>query len=249
MNNYNPYSLDGMTILITGASSGIGRATAIECSKLGANVILVARNEERLKIVLNELEGEGHEYVSCDLTSFESVFEMVDTLPLLDGVVLNAGITKLSPISFLKEDDLDSTFALNTKSPILTFQKLAKKRKLKKGCSVVFTSSIAGLGAAAVGEAAYMASKGAISAFVKGAALEMSRKGVRVNAVCPGMVQTEMIDAYGLDEDNNPDLANYPLGRYGQPKDIALAIIYLLSDASSWVTGSNLIIDGGLTIK
>ena len=249
MNNYNPYTLEGKTILITGSSAGIGRATAIECSKLGAKVVLVARNEERLKSVLAELIGEGHLYFSCDLSSCESVTEMVDKLPSLDGVVLNAGISILSPISFLKEEDLDATLSLNTKSPIITLQKIVKKKKIQKSSSVVFTSSIAGLGAAAVGEAAYMASKGAISAFVKGAALELSRKGIRVNAVCPGMVQTEMTDAYGMDESNNPDLANYPLGRYGQPRDIAYAIIYLLSDASSWVTGSNLVIDGGLTIK
>ena len=224
--------------MITGASSGIGRATAIECSRLGACVILVARNEERLKSVMGELEGEGHSYISCDLSSSEQISEMVDRLPLLDGVVLNAGISILSPVSFLKEKDLDATL-----------QKLAKKRKLQKYSSVVFTSSIAALGAAAVGEAAYMASKGAVSAFVKGAALELSKKGIRVNAVCPGVVQTELLDAYELDATDNPDLANYPLGRYGQPKDIALAIIYLISDASSWVTGTNLVIDGGLTIK
>ena len=246
---YNPYSLEGKTILITGASSGIGRATAIECSKLGACVILVARNEERLKSVMGELDGEGHSYISCDLSSSEQISEMVDRLPLLDGVVLNAGISILSPVSFLKEKDLDATLSLNTKSPIITLQKLAKKRKLQKYSSVVFTSSIAALGAAAVGEAAYMASKGAVSAFVKGAALELSKKGIRVNAVCPGVVQTELLDAYELDATDNPDLANYPLGRYGQPKDIALAIIYLISDASSWVTGTNLVIDGGLTIK
>ena len=249
MNSYNPYTLEGKTILVTGSSAGIGRATAIECSKLGAKVVLVARNEDRLKSVLEELEGDGHLFITSDLTSSESVTLMVEKLPSLDGVVLNAGISILSPISFLKEEDLDSTLSLNTKSPIITLQKIVKKKKIQKNSSVVFTSSIAGLGAAAVGEAAYMASKGAISAFVKGAALELSRKGIRVNAVCPGMVQTGMTDAYGIDDSNNPDLANYPLGRYGQPKDIALAIIYLLSDASSWVTGSNLVIDGGLTIK
>ncbi len=246
---YNPYSLEGKTILVTGSSAGIGRATAIECSRLGAKLILVARNEERLLEVINKLEGEGHQYFMCDLSSADAVNNLVDHLPVLDGLVLNAGVSKLSPIGFLKEEDLISTFALNTFSPILTLQRLSKKRKFSKGSSVVFTSSIAGLGAAAVGESSYMASKGAISAFIKGAALELSRKGIRVNAVCPGMIQTEMIDSYGLDKDDNPDLANYPLGRYGQPQDVAFAIIYLLSSASSWVTGSNLIIDGGLTVK
>lgn len=235
--------------MVTGSSAGIGRQTAIECSRLGAKLVLVARNEERLKSVTKELEGEGHLYIMCDLSSTEAVNELVDRLPLLDGVVLNAGISKLSPIGFIDERDLLSTFTLNTLSPIMTLQRLSKKHKLPKGASVVITSSVAGLGAAAVGVSSYMASKGAICAFIKGAALEFSRKGIRVNAVCPGMIETEMIDAYGLVQSKNPDLANYPLGRYGQPRDVAFAIIYLLSEASCWVTGTNLIIDGGFTIK
>ena len=246
---YNPYSLEGKTVLVTGSSTGIGRATAIECSRLGAKLILVARNETRLQGVLNELEGEGHQYFKCDLSSLDSVINLVDKLPVLDGVVLNAGVSKLSPIGFIKEEDFRSTFSINTFSPILTLQSLSKKHKLQKGSSVVFTSSIAGLGVAAVGESSYMASKGAICAFVKGAALELSRKRVRVNTVCPGMIQTGLIDSYGLDKKKSSVLSNYPLGCFGRPQDVAFAIIYLLSNASSWVTGTNLIIDGGLTIK
>lgn len=246
---YNPYSLEGKTILVTGASSGIGRATAIECSRLGAKVMITARNKERLQETLSMLEGDDHQMFICDLTNDDELNELVEKLPELNGLSLNAGINKLVPIRLMKAADMNNIFAVNTFSPIFLLQKLAKKKKLKGYASVVFTSSISGVGAAAVGESMYVASKGAISAFVKAAALEFCMKDIRVNAVCPGMVKTAMSDAYDLNEGENDDLSNYPLGRYATPKDIALAIIYLLSDASSWVTGTNLIIDGGLTVR
>ena len=246
---YNPYSLKGKTVLVTGASSGIGRATAIECSKMGALVVVTARNEDRLKETLDALEGKGHKMILCDLTNENELNNLVEECPELEGLVCNAGINKLAPIRMLKEADMSSIFAVNTFSPIILLQKLTKKKKIKDDASVVFTSSISGIGAAAVGESMYIASKGAISAFVKAAALEYSKKGIRVNAVCPGMVKTDMSYAYELNEGENEDLKNYPLGRYAAPEDIAWGIIYLLSNASSWVTGTNMIIDGGLTIK
>ena len=246
---YNPYSLEGKTILVTGASSGIGRATAIECSKMGATVVITARNEERLKEALSALEGKGHKMILCDLTNDDEVNNLVEECPELDGLVCNAGINKLVPIRMMKAVDMSNIFSVNTFSPIFLLQKLTKKKKIKDDSSVVFTSSISGIGAAAVGESMYIASKGAISAFVKAAALEYSKKGVRVNAVCPGMVKTDMSDAYELNEGDNEDLKNYPLGRYATPEDISWSIIYLLSNASSWVTGTNMIIDGGLTAR
>lgn len=246
---YNPYSLEGKTVLVTGASSGIGRATAIECSKLGAKVVITARHEERLKETLSALEGDGHQLILCEMTSDDDLTTLVETVPVLDGLVCNAGINKLVPIRQLKAEDLNHIFEVNTFSSIILLQKLMKKKKLAEDASVVYTSSISGIGAAAVGESMYIASKGALSAFVKAAALECSKKGIRVNAVCPGMVKTEMSDAYDLNEGGNEDLKNYPLGRYANPVDIAWAIIYLLSNASSWVTGTNLVIDGGLTTR
>lgn len=246
---YNPYSLEGKTVLVTGASSGIGRATAIECSKLGAKVVITARHEERLKETLSALEGDGHQLILCEMTSDDDLTTLVETVPVLDGLVCNAGINKLVPIRQLKAEDLSHIFEVNTFSSIILLQKLMKKKKLAEDASVVYTSSISGIGAAAVGESMYIASKGALSAFVKAAALECSKKGIRVNAVCPGMVKTEMSDAYDLNEGDNEDLKNYPLGRYANPVDIAWAIIYLLSNASSWVTGTNLVIDGGLTTR
>ncbi len=246
---YNPYSLEGKTILVTGASSGIGRATAIECSKLGARVLVTARNKDRLKETLEAMEGYGHQMMICEMTNLDELNALAENSPQLDGLVCNAGINKLSPICMLKPQDMDRIFAVNTFSPIIFLQKLIKKKKIKNNGSVVFTSSISGIGAAAVGESMYIASKGAISAFIKAAALEFSKKGIRVNAVCPGMVDTNMSDSYELNEGENEDLKNYPLGRYAIPEEIAWGITYLLSNASSWVTGTNLIIDGGLTAK
>lgn len=244
---YNPYSLEGKTVLVTGASSGIGRATAVECSKLGAKVVITARNEERLKETLVSLEGDGHQMILCDLANEEELCTLVDDVPILDGLVCNAGINKLVPIRQIKETDLTNIFAVNTFSPIMLVQKLTKKKKIANDASIVFTSSISGIGAAAVGESMYIASKGAVSAFVKAAALEFAKKRIRVNAVCPGMVKTEMSDAYELNEGDNEDLKNYPLGRYARPEDVAWSIIFLLSNASSWITGTNMVIDGGLT--
>lgn len=246
---YNPYSLEGKTVLVTGASSGIGRATAVECSKLGAKVVITARNEERLKETLVSLEGDGHQMILCEMTNEEELDALVESVPVLDGVVFNAGINKLAAIRQLKAADLNNIFAVNTFSPIMLLQKLTKRKKVADAASVVYTSSISGIGAAAVGESMYIASKGAVSAFVKAAALEFAKKGIRVNAVCPGMVQTNMSDAYDLNEGDNEDIKNYPLGRYATPEDIAWGIIYLLSSASSWVTGTNMIIDGGLTAQ
>lgn len=247
---YNPFSLEGKTILVTGASSGIGRAAAIECSKMGAKIIVTARNEERLLETLNTLEGEGHQLYICDLNDEASIDNMVAALPEIQGLVNNAGFTKLLPIQFISSADVNNLIQVNTVAPMLMLQKLLKKKKLKKGASVVFTSSLAGLGCCTVGNSMYSASKGAISAFVKCAALELASKNIRVNAVCPGMVDTGILNSGTVTEEQmSEDMKNYPLGRYGRPEDVAWAMIYLLSDASNWLTGDNLIIDGGLTLK
>lgn len=247
---YNPYSLEGKTILITGASSGIGKATAIECSKMGANVIITARNEAKLIQVMTELEGEGHQMFLCDLSKETDIDKMVAELPDLQGVINNAGYTKILPVQFINTDELNSIFQVNTVAPILLLQKLLKKKKIKKGASIVFTSSLAGLGCCTVGNSMYSATKGAISAFIRCVALELAPKKIRVNAVCPAMVDTGILDSGTITKEQlSTDLNNYPLGRFGNPSDIALAMVYLLSDASSWITGDNLVLDGGLTLK
>lgn len=247
---YNPYSLEGKTILITGASSGIGRAVAIECSKLGASVIITARNEHRLQETIDQMEGDGHNFIVCDLSLSENVAPLVSQLPQIDGFISNAGINTMLPISFMNDTDVKNIFQVNTFSPMLLLKELVKKKKLKKSSSVVYTSSMAGVGAAAVGNGVYTASKGAISSFIKVAALELAPRRIRVNAVCPGMTETSMIYDDSLNKEQlEKDMERYPLGRYGDPKDIAWAMIFLLSDASAWITGVNLVIDGGLTIR
>lgn len=246
---YNPYSLEGKTILVTGASSGIGRATAIECSKTGARVVITARNEERLKETFDLLDGVGHQMICFDLSESDKLDDFVAQLPTIQGFVSNAGINKMAPITFIKEDDLAEVFQVNTFSPFLLLKLLAKKKKLEKESSVVFTSSLSGIGAVGTGNGVYAASKGAVSMFIKVAALELAVKKIRVNAVCPGMVQTQMIQEGAVSEELEKGLTDYPLGRYGEPRDVAFAIIYLLSGASSWVTGTNMVIDGGLTIR
>lgn len=247
---YNPYSLEGKTILITGASSGIGKAAAIECSKMGANVIITARNETKLSQVMNEIEGDSHQMILCDLSNEADIDKMVEELPEVQGLINNAGYTKILPVQFINTEAINDIFQVNTFAPMLLLQKLIKKKKIKKGASVVFTSSLAALGCCTVGNSMYSATKGAISAFIRCVALELAPKSIRVNAVCPAMVDTGILDSGTITEEQLvAELKNYPLGRFGKPTDIALAMVYLLSDASSWVTGDNLVIDGGLTLK
>lgn len=244
--NYNPYTLVGKTILVTGASSGIGRGAAIECAKMGAKVIITARNEERLQETLAQLEGEGHEMRVCDLSDNDAIKAMVDTLPEVQGVVNNAGFTTIQPIQFINEEVFRDIMQVNTMAPVLILKYLLKKKKLKAGASVVFTSSLAGIGKMSVGNTMYGCSKGAISAFIQGAAKELATKRIRVNAVCPGLVESQILASGTIADDQLEKLMElYPLGRAGKPEDVAWAMIYLLSDASSWITGVNLPVDGG----
>ena len=247
---YNPFSLEGKTILVTGASSGIGRAAAIECSKMGATIVATGRNEERLNEVFTRLEGDNHQKIICDLLNEDELSQLVDNAPILNGLIVNAGINKLVPIKIIKRSDFDSILQTNVVSSILLLQKLLKAKKIAKGASVVFTSSMSALGETATGNAMYSASKGAITSFVRVAALELAPRGIRVNAVCPGEVKTSMNLANVLESNSIDDgVERYPLGRFGKPEDIALAMVYLLSGASEWVTGTNMVIDGGMAIR
>lgn len=246
---YNPFSLEGKTILVTGASSGIGRTTAIECSKLGAHVVITGRNAERLQETFNLLEGKGHVQILADLTDAESLEHLVNEMPQLDGLLNNAGIGYNKPVTFIKSSDLDAMFGTNTYAPVMLTKLAMKKKKINKGGSIVFTSSIAAL-VENMGNAVYSMSKAAVMSFAKTCALEFADKGIRVNSVHPGMVETKLIHGGAISEDDmQKDMQNYPLKRYGRPEEIAWSIIYLLSDASAWVTGSQSVIDGGMHLK
>ena len=245
---YNPYSLEGKTILVTGASSGIGRATAIECAKMGAHCVLTARNEQRLQATLAALEGDGHLVIPADLATAEGIDALVEACPQIDGLVNNAGISNTKPIGFIKPEDLESTFATNAFAPILLTKALLKKKKLKSGASIVFVSSAASINPD-VANSVYSATKAAIASFSRSCAKELAAKSIRSNSVHPGMVETELVKNLVFSEEEiASDRARYLLKRYGQPEEIAWAIIYLLSDASAWVTGTQLVIDGGVLL-
>ncbi len=245
--NYNPFSLEGKTILVTGAAGGIGRATSIECAKLGAKLVLTDINETGLTETKALLEGEGHECVSADLTSQEALDDLVSRLPMLDGFVSNAGVTKPTPVKMISKEALERIMSINTYGPIYLTQRLLKKKKFNANASLVFTVSIGGVYTTAPGNAMYGASKGALQVFVRNVALEGAPR-IRCNSVNPGMVNTNLAGRAYSDDDKAKDMETYPMKRYGEPRDVALAIVYLLSDASSWVTGHSLIIDGGKTL-
>lgn len=248
--DYNPYALTEKTILVTGASSGIGRAVAIECSRLGAHVILSARNKERLEETLKMMEGVGHQVIECDLSSEKEISFLIDEVPEIHGLVNNAGTTMTVPVPFIKSEVLSDLLKVNTVAPIVILSSLVKKKKLSRNSSVVFTSSVSGLGCISPGNTMYAATKGAISTFVMGAAKELAGKGIRVNAVCPGMTETDIMSHLAASEEQlEEDRKSFPLKRYGKSEEIAWAIIYLLSDASAWITGTNLLIDGGRCLK
>lgn len=249
----NPFSLEGKTILVTGSSSGIGRGIAIECSKMGAEVILNGRNVDRLNETLRMLEGEGHQILSADISKQEEIDRLVAEVPSLDGCVLCAGIPQVCPVKHFKRNDIEDILSVNTVAPIMITSGLLKKKKIRKGSSVVLIESISGVYVGTKGDVSYNASKAALNGFLKGSALELAAQGIRINAINPGLVPTNILNLTNemFAESHHTDIMvnSYPLKRYGTPEDIAYGAIYLLSDASNWVTGTNLVIDGGYLLN
>lgn len=250
---YNPFSLEGKTILVTGASSGIGKATAIEASKLGATVVITARDTVRLQETFNQLEGQGereHRQIIADITDESQLNALLAEVPVLQGLVLCAGKGLTLPIQFATREKFDDIFNVNFFAPVELLRMLFKKKKLGKESSVVMLASLGGTQIFSGGNGIYGASKSALNTVMKFAAKEFASRKVRVNSICPGMVDTPLIHRGTISEEQLlEDQKRYPLGRYGKPEDIAYAAIYLLSDASSWVTGQDFVLDGGVSIK
>lgn len=248
MNTYNPFSIEGKTIFVTGASSGIGKAIAMECAKMGAKLVITGRNTDKLNATLEQLKGSGHKIIVADLRNDYDIECLLNKIPILDGIVHCAGFTKPVPFQFVNELDLNEIMKVNFFSPTLITQRLLRSKKIYKGTSIVFISSISGVYCAAIANSMYSASKGAINGLVKNLAIEFGIKGIRVNSVCPGMINTEIFSSGALTKEQlEEDMKKYPLKRYGEPEEVAHAVIYLLSDASLWVTGTNLVVDGGYT--
>ena len=249
----NPFSLEGKTILVTGASSGIGRGIAIACAQMGGTVILNGRNEERLQETLSMMEGKDHQILVGDLAQQEDLQRMADTLPELQGWVNSAGIPKVCPIKHFNRNDVEEIFNVNITSTMLLLSMFVKKKKLKRGASVVFISAVTGTFVGSKGDTSYCATKGAVNGFLKGAALELAPQGIRINSINPGLVPTNILnlanDIAGEEHHTEIMLERYPLKRLGTPEDIGNGAVYLLSDASSWVTGTNLVIDGGYLLN
>lgn len=246
----NPFSIEVKTVLVTGASSGIGRATAIACAQMGAKVVVSGRNKERLLETFNALEGDGHQMIVADLADDAQIDSLVEQLPVLDGLVNNAGIAETCPTPFIKREKLNRVMEVNAIAPILLTQKILKKKKIGKGGSIVFTCSISGTVVVVGGNVLYSASKGAVHGFMKNAALDLAAKGIRVNDVCPGMIDTHILDEGAIGaEELKIEAQRYPMKRFGKPEEVAYGIIYLLSDASSFVTGTSIVIDGGFTLQ
>lgn len=251
---FNPLSLEGKTILVTGATSGIGQATAITCSKLGAMVIVTGRNEERLQstlALLDETYGQKHMGIIADISIPECLDTLIAGLPELDGVSDNAGTSNGNkPIKFIKDEELIEVVNTNTIAHIRLARMLFKKKLLKKNASYVFTASIGGNFSHVTGQAVYGISKSAINSFMKYCAIEFASRGIRCNSVCPGMIKTPLINIETLtEEDMAKDAEKYPLKRYGEPEEIANVNAFLLSNASSYITGASVVVDGGYSIN
>lgn len=246
MEQFNPFSLSGKQILVTGASSGIGRGIALACAKMGATVVVTGRNAERLNETLSLMPAGDHKAISADLTKAEDIDRLVDGLPKLDGFVQCAGVGSRVACKDITKETIDHTMNANFEAPVLLQSAILRKKKINKAASIVYIASIAAW-SPSMGNGVYSASKGAIISYAQCLAKELAPRLIRVNCICPAMVWTDLVLQGGVTrEDLQEDEKRYPLKRYGTPEDIANLAIYLLSDASGWMTGSDIEITGGV---
>lgn len=250
---YNPFSLEGKTIVVTGASSGIGRQCAIDCSRMGAKVALVARNRERLEETLSEMDsGHEHRIYQCDLSVTEGikslVADVVGDCGKIDGFVHAAGVEKTAPAKSLSPAAYRNIYEVNTLSAFEFVRQFSSRKNFSDGGHVVLISSITSI-VGRIGVSAYAASKGALVSAVRSMALELAPKRICINCVSPGTVLTPMMHDFlsSLSEEQyEKRTEGFPLG-LGDVSDVSNTCIFLLSDASRWVTGQNIIVDGGYT--
>ena len=242
---YNPYSLEGKTILITGAASGIGKETAIESSKMGAKIVAVDLNADGLNALIPQLEGEGHLTFDGNLCNDEFLKLLAENTPVLNGVFLCAGVSDTTLVKFLTEEKIDRVFNINVKAPVMMLKYLLKKKKVADGGSLVWMSSY-GAEKVEPGLGIYAASKSAVNGFMRAYAKELIGKKIRSNSIMPMMIKTELISTLTTisEEDWKKQEAMYPLG-FGAPQDVARVAMFLFSDASRWITGTQFKMGGG----
>lgn len=253
---FNPFTLENKVIIVTGASSGIGAQCAIDCSKMGAKMILIARNTKRLQNTLKLMEGEGHLVVPFDLSSSDGLKETIKNIVCrmgkISGVVNCVGISSVTPLKLITDELFNQFFHTNVLSAINLSKEVTRVGNFDKGngCSIIFLASIMGL----VGEKCktlYSATKGSLIAASRSMACELAKNNVRVNVITPGAIETP-INAnlpHMINSDLRRDLEDKHLLGLGKCSDISNACIYLLSDAARWITGQNLIVDGGYTAR
>ena len=245
----SPFSLVNKIILITGASSGIGRSIAVECSKLGARLFITGRDIIKLTETYSMLIGSGHQMLQSDLNNFKDRSNLIESIQFINGLVNCAGINETMLFRFIQESSIRSIMETNFFSPFLLTKELFQSKKIQNNSSIVFISSISGTRCSWAANSMYSASKAAINGAIKGIALDLAPKGIRVNAIIPGMIETNFIDTELISKEQIEfDKKKYPLKRYGKPEEVAYSAIFLLSDASEWITGTELLIDGGYTL-
>ncbi len=246
---YNPFSLEGKTILVTGVASGMGKATAIACSKMGATIVGTDYNADGMTETMTMLEGIGHMSYQINLAEEASWGALIEGTPVLNGIANCAGIANMNPFNFISREEMDKVFNINFFGPVLLTKSLLKSKKLNKGGSVVFVASVDGPRIVHAGNSVYSAGKSALVGMARNMAIDLAAKKIRVNCVLPGTTDTPLIRTANVTEESLAEVAKtFPLKRFGSPDDMANGIIYLLSDASSFVTGTELVIDGGYTL-
>lgn len=243
----NAFDLKGKTVLVTGASSGLGRQTAITASEYGARVIITARNEDRLGETFKSLHGEGHLKIIADLTVQADIDRLVESLPLLDGLVHSTGISELMPARFITGEAISRTYSISFEASVLLTAGILGKKKLAKGnSSIVFISSIS-TRYPFVGGAMYISAKAALETYARVLALELASRGTRVNCVAPAFVRSPMLEetAENFSREAVNKIEQIQLLGLGDPTDVANTIVFYLADASKWISGTNLILGGG----
>ena len=243
----NAFDLKGKTVLVTGASSGLGRQTAITASEYGARLIITGRNPERLDETFRALQGEGHQQVLADLTIQTDIDRLVDGLPVIEGLVYSTGISDLAPARFITGELISKTFSISfDASVLLTAGILGKKKLAKGGSSIVFISSIS-TRYPFVGGAMYISAKSALEAYARVLAIELAPRGTRVNCIAPAFVRTPMLTetAENFSSEAVDKIEERQLLGLGDPADVANTIVFYLADASKWITATNLILGGG----